>query len=218
MKKQINPTKILLYLFISFLIVGGQACDHMDDEDVVPSPNTSPPTPAINPTGRVFDLNVDLIPANDSSYYYFYTSFDSLNVALDSLDVVLAYIEYDIDIDTAGNILSIWTLLPHTRYLSDNQRGVFYEFFFSRYNFFLTAESPFNLIDTPSLIQNQVFRLVVIPGEVLAATSGGSMHIDYSNYDEVIKRFGISESNVKRIDIKSLDSDFSKSTINKGLF
>lgn len=213
MKKQINPIKILLYLFITLLTVGGQACDHLNGDEDTPVPRTSPavasPT-GVNQESSVFDLNVDLIPSPvspDTTLFFASGSFEELGIVLDSLDVVLAYRRTFALPDTAGIEVNYWTLLPQTLYFVNNQRAILYELINSRYNYYFYVSTPFYFPQIQDYVADQLFRLVIIPGETLAAATAGGQQIDYNNYDEVIKRIGLSDSNVRRIDIKTLNTD-----------
>lgn len=70
-----------------------------------------------------------------------------------------------------------------------------YDFDFSKQDFTIYAGGTYNLALTPQYINNQTFRIVIIPGYFSGRSSAGS--VDLSNYNEVIKHYGINDNNIK---------------------
>lgn len=85
----------------------------------------------------------------------------------------------------------IWQLIPRTLYLPQGELD--YDFDFSPVDFTIYAGGTYNLALTPQYIQNQTFRIVIIPGYF----SNKVANVDYSNYEEVISKFNIDDSHVK---------------------
>lgn len=98
---------------------------------------------------------------------------------------------------TVNPTTPVWQLIPRTIYL-DNGNELDYDFDFSKVDFIITARGTYNLLNTPQYIDNQTFRIVIIPAAF--STTGKSVNkADYSDYNAVIKQFNIDDSNIKRI-------------------
>lgn len=108
-------------------------------------------------------------------------------------DVVLVYHLYEVN---NGN--KVWRLIPQTYYMSDGGALDFnYDFTVNDVSIWLAADFPLNTL-SPDWTQNQVFRIVIVPGEKLA--TGKSVNkMDYSDYNAVIKKYNIDDSNVKSV-------------------
>lgn len=111
-----------------------------------------------------------------------------LNPQINSSDNILIYrLSGTIDSSTP-----IWQLIPRTLYL--NQGELDYDYDFSREDFKIYAGGTFDLALTSQYIQNQTFRIVIIPGYF----SGKSKKtIDKNDYNAVIKAYHIDDSHVK---------------------
>ncbi|GAA3732825.1 hypothetical protein GCM10022422_14220 [Flavobacterium ginsengisoli] len=109
-------------------------------------------------------------------------------------DVVLVYHRYEIN---NGN--AVWRLLPQTYYMSDGGALDFnYDFTINDVSIWLAADFPLNTLST-DWTQNQVFRIVIVPGEKLAGTAKSVNKADYSDYNAVIAKYNIDDSNVKKL-------------------
>lgn len=137
---------------------------------------------------EVFELqNVDFNLNQNNEY----TIFQNLNPAIVDSDNILIY-------RMAGTINSttpVWQLIPRTLFLDEGELD--YDFDFSRVDFTIYAGGTFNIATTPQFIKNQTFRIVVVPGYFSKGQS-----VDYSDYDNVIKTFGINDSNIKVLNLK----------------
>lgn len=137
-----------------------------------------PPSPS-----EVFELqNINFTLNQDNEY----TIFQNLTPAIKDADNILIY-------RLAGTINSqtpIWQLIPRTLFLDEGELD--YDFDFSRVDFTIYAGGTYNIATTPQFIQNQTFRIVIIPGYF----SKGA-NIDYNDYNTVIKTFKIDDSKVK---------------------
>lgn len=84
----------------------------------------------------------------------------------------------------------IWQLIPRTLFLDEGELD--YDYDFSAIDFTIYAGGTYNLALTPQFLQNQTFRIVIIPGYF----SKGS-DLDLKDYNAVIKYFNLNDSNVK---------------------
>ncbi|MEO6173998.1 MAG: hypothetical protein ABIP27_02500 [Flavobacterium circumlabens] len=134
----------------------------------------------------VFDVtNVSFTSANDYS-----KSVDNPS-AYDS-DVILVY--RSAGTETNGN--RIWKLLPETYYNVDGVLDFTYTFQFSK-DYIDIFMDGFDLDGVNSSFRlNQVFRVVIVPGAFLGANKTVNK-ADYSDYNAVIKKYNIDDSNVK---------------------
>ena len=109
-------------------------------------------------------------------------------------DVVLVYRSSGSEVN--GN--RIWKLLPETYFTDDRRLDFTYTFQFSG-DFIDIFMDGFDLeAVNASYRLNQVFRIVIVPG----SSSGSAKSInkeDYSDYNAVIKKYNIDDSNVKKL-------------------
>jgi hypothetical protein len=122
-----------------------------------------------------------------------YNSVDGFNIyqkltpKILTSDVVLIYrLSGTIDSSTP-----IWQLIPRTIYLT-NGREIDYDFDFSREDFKIFAKGNYDLETTPSFIDNQTFRIVIVPGSF-------SKSIDKNNFDAVISALKVNENQIHKI-------------------
>lgn len=117
-----------------------------------------------------------------------YTIYQTFNPQIFPSDVVLIY-------RLSGTINSstpIWQQIPRTLFLPEGELD--YDFDFSKEDFTIYAGGTYDLATTPSYINNETFRIVIVPGYF---SNKGSKAIDYSDYNAVIKAYSINDSNVK---------------------
>lgn len=91
---------------------------------------------------------------------------------------------------TINSSTPIWQQIPRTLYLSQGELD--YDFDFSRVDFTIYADGTYNLETTPQFLDNQTFRIVIIPGYF-------SGRMDYSNYEQVMAMYGLTEADVKQM-------------------
>jgi hypothetical protein len=114
-----------------------------------------------------------------------YTIFQQLNPVIFDSDNILIY-------RMSGTInpqTPIWQLIPRTLFLNEGELD--YDFDFSAVDFTIYAGGTYDLALTPQFIQNQTFRLVIIPGYFSRNAA-----LDYNDYNSVIKAFNINDSNI----------------------
>ncbi|SEA03779.1 hypothetical protein SAMN05443667_101698 [Flavobacterium gillisiae] len=133
--------------------------------------------------GEVFELkNVNFsYNATDG-----YTIYRALNPKIFASDVVLIYrMRGTIDANTP-----IWQLIPRTLFLPQGELD--YDFDFSKEDFTIYAGGNYDLSTTPSYLNNQTFRIVIVPGSF-------STSINKNNYADVITALNIKESQIQNI-------------------
>jgi hypothetical protein len=115
-----------------------------------------------------------------------YTIFRALTPQIFASDVILIYrMAGAIDASTP-----IWQLIPRTLFLSQGELD--YDFDFSKEDFTITAGGTYDLSVTPQYINNQTFRIVIIPGSFSAS-------INKNSYADVMAALNIKESQIQNI-------------------
>ena len=119
---------------------------------------------------------------------------NSISIPLDPViytsDVILVY-----RLSGTDSGKDVWEPLP-TTYNFTNDDKLSYYFDFSIDKVVVYLESNFSLVSQSAFTQNQVFRVVIVPGYFSKTTKAG---IDYRDYNAVIKAYGINEKNMKVI-------------------
>ena len=111
-------------------------------------------------------------------------------------DVVLAYRATGV-----ANGSTVWTQIPESHYNANGTLFFTYKFNFSRVDFELYLDG-FNLNNVPTdLRTNQKVRMVIVPGEDPKISNKTVNKKDYSDYNEVISKYNIDDSNVKIINL-----------------
>jgi len=101
-------------------------------------------------------------------------------------DVVLIY-------RLSGTINSsspIWQPIPRTLFLTQGELD--YDFDFSKEDFTIYAGGTYNLSLTPQYLNNQTFRIVIVPGSFSAS-------LNTSNYAAVMSALNVNESQIQKI-------------------
>jgi hypothetical protein len=86
----------------------------------------------------------------------------------------------------------IWQPIPRTIYL-DNGLELDYDYDFSRIDFTIFAVGNYDISTSPELLNNQTFRVVIIPGNF----ANKSSNIKEMDYDTLIAKYKIDDSKVK---------------------
>jgi len=148
-------------------------------------PEGSPGRDGFSAESEVFELkNINFAFTASGGY----TIYQVLNPPILASDIVLIYrMNGTVDASTP-----IWQLIPRTLFLVQGELD--YDFDFSKRDFTIYAGGNYDLSLTPSYINNQTFRIVIIPGSFGARTTGKT---DYSDYSAVIKKYNIDDSKVK---------------------
>lgn len=119
-----------------------------------------------------------------------FTVVRNFNTPLVQSDVVLIYRQFT---DTDGQ--TRWQSIPRTLFLSQGELD--YDFSFNKIGIVIRAGGNFDPSLAPTYINNQTFRVVVVP----AATgkNAGSASLDLTDYASVAKYYNIKEANVRSL-------------------
>ena len=133
---------------------------------------------------EVFEVRTSFTAANN------YSKLITLNPPIYNSDMVLVYRLFDVI-----NGQNVWRQLPQAVYLIQGELD--YNFDFTRNDINLFLESDFDLATLGTTwSQNQVFRVVIIPGYL---SNKNKKAVDFNDYDAVVKAFNIKNSQVKTI-------------------
>ena len=135
-----------------------------------------------------FEIEMDFVLNTDANIYEFGPELYPTDITLIKDDVVLIY-----RLEEVNDGLDVWRQLPQPFFAEDGL--MFYNFDFTQTDFGLFVEPEFdaNLISL-DLVQAQVFRVVIIPGNL-----GTSSKMDRSNISSVLNALDIDEQNIQRI-------------------
>lgn len=172
-------------IFLLLAIVGMtalQSCtnedDHVDNDTIA----------------EVFEINQNTNFSAANNYRISYT----LSPQIFNSDMILVY---RLDGQDGGN--DVWVPMPKT-YFFDGGDEIDYTYDFTVNEIFIYLGFTNAATLSPAFTQNQVFRVVIIPGFLSnkAATPGkakAATGIDYNDYNAVIKAYGLNDSNVKTL-------------------
>lgn len=115
----------------------------------------------------------------------------TFNTPIPASDVVLVYRKSGTD---AGN--TVWQQIPRTLFLDQGELD--YDFDFTRNDVQLYANGTIDLAAQSQEFKNmylnsQTFRIVIVPA------AAGKSAVDHSDYDAVIRHYGIDDSQVKSL-------------------
>jgi hypothetical protein len=133
---------------------------------------------------EVFEVRTSFTLAND------YSRLVTLNPPIYNSDMVLVYRLFDV-----VNGQNLWRQLPQAVYLPQGELN--YNFDFTRNDIEIFLESDFDLATLGAFwSQNQVFRVVIIPGYF---SNKNNNAIDFNDYNAVVKAFKIKDNQIKSI-------------------
>ncbi|MFL9832373.1 hypothetical protein ABS764_16085 [Flavobacterium sp. ST-87] len=165
---------ITLFAFVGLLAFS--ACSSSDDFD---EDNDTIPL--------VFEIeSEDFVFNNVDGYNLSYTFQQWIGDDLYDDETVLIYRLEDV----LNSGAPVWQLIPRTLYLDEGELD--YDYNFSPIGFKIFAGGNYNLNLTPQYLNNQTFRVVIIPA--VFATS-----LDTTNYNEVMNTLKLSENQVKKV-------------------
>ena len=87
-------------------------------------------------------------------------------------------------------VTPIWQQIPRTVFTTQGELD--YDFDFSQEDFTIYAGGNYDLELTPEYLDNQTFRIVIVPGSF-------SKSIDTNNYSAVMKALNVNEDQVQQI-------------------
>jgi hypothetical protein len=131
-------------------------------------------------------------------------SFADFNIPVNDSDAVLVYRLRGV----VNNTTPVWSMLPQLIFFPD-KTTLQYDFIHSSQALAIFINGSVNLDSLGTQwTKNQVFRLVVIPGQFGLRTDGtrrkinlADYNVDYKNYEAVLKYFRLSDKNVRRISL-----------------
>jgi len=168
--------KKILILFSAVGLLSLTGCNN--DDDVVVAPGNQVVENEVFQVGPVnftFDNSINM-----------YSSIYDLNPQIEAADVVLVYRR---TFDPGANNAPVWQLIPRT--IHNGAREIDYDYNFDQTSILFTVDADYDLEETPAYLNDQLFRVAILPGY------DSSARFDYSNYDAVVKRFNIKESDIK---------------------
>ncbi len=142
------------------------------------------------------DTIAEVYQLNNASFSYNvndgYNIYEDLKPILFDEDVILIYRKIG---SISATNAPIWQQIPRTIFL-ENGRELDYDFDFSKGDFTIYARGNYDLSLTPQYLNNQTFRIVIVPG----SKSGSAKYANkngFSDYNAVIKKYNIDDSKVK---------------------
>jgi hypothetical protein len=170
----------LIVAFIGMVML--QACSN--DTETVVVDNTVYP--------QVYELRNVNFGLDPNEGYLIRQDFPS-NIEVLQQDVVLMYrLSGTVDSNTP-----IWQQIPRTLFLPEGELD--YDFDFTKFDFSIYAGGTYDLALTPTYINNETFRIVIIPTVFANKVAAGTKTVDYSNYEEVIKALKIDATAIQRL-------------------
>lgn len=99
--------------------------------------------------------------------------------------------------------IDTWALLPQVYYFNAGTAQYKYTFSYDQFSIFIDASFPLAQLPTSFMVK-KTFRIVIVPGDDGINKGGPNSKIsvgkvDYSDYNAVIKKYNIDDSNVKKI-------------------
>lgn len=141
----------------------------------------------------------DGLPGNVNEIFEVTFSFTSVNNYGNTFDLnpVIAKTDnllvYEL-VNTNDNI-DTWALLPQIYYFPAGTAQYNFSFSFDQFSIFIDSSFAKNQLPA-SFTANKTFRVVIIPGAVFSKSVN---KVDYSDYNAVIKKYNIDDSNVKQL-------------------
>ena len=133
---------------------------------------------------EIFEVDVNFSSGNGYS-----TTFP-LNPVIEKNYNILVY-----QLVNTNDGIDTWALLPQLYYFDNGSAQYNYDFSFDQFTIFIDANFALNLLPS-SFITGKTFRVVIIPGAVY---NKSSFKPDYSDYNAVIKKYNIDDSNVEKL-------------------
>jgi len=135
---------------------------------------------------EVFEVEPDFTTANGYKVTF------ALSPKIYSGDNLLIYelINTNAGIDT-------WALLPQVYYFTNGTAQYNYNFSYDQFSILIDAN--FDRAQLPTSFRlGKIFRVVIIPGDDGINANKSVIKPDYSDYNAVIKKYNIDDSNVKK--------------------
>lgn len=145
-------------------------------------------------SGQVLDIGGWTFNAENE--YALGLGFEDYGMEVLESDIVLVYRFHDVFEE-----MIVWKALPQMIMFEE---GILqYDFLHTVEFVVITMRSQFDIAQLgEGWTTDQAFRIVVVPGEAVNGRTSGPP-VDYSNYEEVIKYYNISDTNVPRYTYKN---------------
>jgi hypothetical protein len=142
---------------------------------------------------EVFELTMDFTSVNE------YGKTFPLSPKIYSGDTLLVY-----ELVNVNDGIDTWALLPQVYYFTGGTAQYNYNFSFDQFTIFIDGSFPFSQLPA-SFTMGKTFRIVIVPGD--DGINGGGPNsklstnkkVDYSDYNAVIAKYKIDDTNVKKI-------------------
>ncbi|AZA72959.1 hypothetical protein [Chryseobacterium indoltheticum] len=167
--------KIIPFLMLAFVSVFTVSCDNDDDVQYVDNDTYA----GVIEITRNFQYNT----AED-------VYFINQSISMEPSDMALVYRLKD-----GSNNGDVWEQIPRTLYFSGG-RELDYDFDFTQKDVQILAGGNYDISTTPTYLNNQTFRIVLVPAGFL--NKGAKPPVDYSDYNAVIKYYNINDSKVTK--------------------
>ena len=160
-----------------FAIVGLVAFSSCSSDDDGPDNDT---------ISEVYEVsNVNFTAAND------YNPIIPLNPAIFDSDMVVLYRLAGVE-----NGQDVWKMTPELYYFANGTFNFGYNFNFTKNDVSIYLDGN-DLASVPTTFRtNQIFRIVIVPGYF---SNKSANKPDFSDYNAVIKKYNIDDSNLKKI-------------------
>lgn len=133
---------------------------------------------------EIFEVDINFNGSNN------YGATFPLNPVIAKSDNILVY-----ELVNVNDGIDTWALLPQVYYFPNGTAQYNFDFSFDQFSIFI--DSNLVLSSLPSSFTNgKTFRVVIIPGAVYGKSVNKP---DYSDYNAVIERYNIDDSNVKKL-------------------
>jgi hypothetical protein len=150
---------------------------------------TTDPNPVDNDTiPQAFELkNKNLVKITNNEYNYSSTFLRELKGDLYNDETVLVYRMTDL----INSATPVWQLIPRTINFTNGEFLEYY-FDFSKVDFVITAYGNYNLLNRANYIDNQTFRVVILPSNLAAS-------LNTKDYVGVMSALKINENLIQKI-------------------
>ncbi|MCK0157527.1 collagen-like protein [Cellulophaga sp. F20128] len=179
---------ITLGVLLAFFLTG---CSGSDGYDGLDGRDGADGEDGVNITGSIYEIEGDFSINNDYSLYYEFPKGPN-DVEVFESSIVLVYILWDQTVDTNGDAVDIWRLLPQATLLEEGFLQYNFDHTFLDVSIFMEAEFDIAILDA-SYTDNQVFRIAILP----AAMASGKLN--KSNINDVMGVLGVTEEKIARV-------------------
>lgn len=171
-----------LVFFLSFVgILTFESCTFNEVDQSVDNDTVS----------QAFEIKNINFNYNSNDGFYIYNTFQrSFGSNLFDDETILIYRLTDL----INSNTPVWQIIPRTIYLSGG-REIDYDFDFSKQDFTILASGNFDLELTPEFLDNQTFRIVIVPSNLIFS-------VDVTNYSEVMKSLNLKENKIQNMDLR----------------